>query len=536
MTNTIKKVANLKQFFQKPVLSLAYHPVLLLLACCLICPMHASAELNDSERDRIILDFDTYAEELFTTYQLPGMAIAITDRDKILYAKGFGVTSLESKKPVTPDTVFLINSMSKAFTSTVIGSLVDEEKLSWNDTVISILPDFALNDSKATREMTIGDLLVHNSGFWSYDGDLLVSMGLKPSEIVPKMRYLQMERPFRSGYGYNNLHYLVAAEVVNKTAGIPFQESLQERIFTPLGMNNTSTGFAFLSSSPDSGIEYASHHFMSSNGYIPIPMDKDHLYFEYQVIGAGGISSNVIDMAKWLRLWLNEGEYEGKRIVKSETVREICRPENAMVSEPGFNLSYAKGWVICRNSTLPYPLIMHNGGTGGMGSSNGFIPEERIGVVILSNGGSEGGVETLVDAFLTMISDPSNAANVTNISNFGDYSGPSYPSSPYPEPSNNTIIDPGYLVGTYQNDYYGMMNISVDSGAFVAELGPRPLRMNLTPVNSTAYLFALTPQIKGLPNPDGLFSCSSGPDGRVSMITVLGLTLPEEPPATFKWT
>jgi len=506
--------------------------LLFLVLCSIAFPLSSCAELNKTAQDRIIGDFDLFAGEVFNESEIPGMAVAITDREHILYAKGFGVRSLEKPDPVTPGTIFLINSMSKAFTSAVIGILVDKGRLSWNDTVISILPGFALNDTEATREITVGDLLEHNSGLWSYDGDLLFRMGLKPEEIVHQMRYLEMERPFRSGYGYNNLHYVVASEVINRTTGSPLNRTLHDLVFTPLGMQNTSSGFDHLSSAAKTRDGYAVHHVKTDSGYVPVPMEKEYLCGEYGEVGAGGISSNVIDMTKWLRFWLNDGSVSGARILKNETVHEIFRPANLIASGPGFNFTYAKGWVVKCDPMLPHPVIWHNGETSGMSSYNGFIPEDGIGIVVLTNAGENGVADFIGDTFMFMISNPSDYHEYTNISALGDDIRPSPPVSPYPESVAGRRKDCDYLTGSYQNAYYGTMNITNNSGNFIAELGPRPLRLNMTPVNSTTCLFRFMPQIQGV-GPDGMLSGVSGLDGRAETVQVEGLTSGEHPAVVF---
>ncbi|WP_181391663.1 serine hydrolase domain-containing protein [Methanospirillum lacunae] len=488
--------------------------------------------MNTSTQDSIIVDFDQFATDVFNQSDIPGMAIAITDRSHILYAKGFGMTSLENPQPVTPDTIFLINSMSKAFTSAIVGILIDRGVFSWNDTVVSILPDFALSDPKTTREITISDLLVHNSGLFEYDGDLLFRMGLKSNDIVHQMRYLETEKPFRSGYGYNNLHYFVASEMINKKTGYPLSYTLKDLLLTPLGMQNTSIGFDFLSSPETTRCGFADHHIISENGYVPVPMDKDYLYGEYGEVGAGGISSNVIDMTKWLRLWLNEGKISGNRVLQNETIREILRPANTIASGPGFNFTYAKGWVVKCDPMLPYPVIWHNGATAGMSSYNGFIPEEGIGIVVLTNAGENGVADFIGDTFMFMISNPTDYYEFTNISALGSDIRPTAPVSPYSGVKPGTYDYSG-LQGSYLNNYYGEMNIRNESGDFIVELGPRPLRLNLTPVNKTSSLFRFEPLIQNVSTPDGLFSFTYNSDNKVETISAQGLTNPDRPPVIF---
>ncbi|HWQ67240.1 MAG TPA: serine hydrolase [Methanospirillum sp.] len=507
--------------------------VILIISISLIMPTGVLAKLNDSEKDRIIQDFDGFAGKVFNESGVPGMSIAITDRNKTLYSKAFGVCSLDSSDPVTLETTFMIGSITKAFTATILGSMVDEGRISWNDTVLSVLPCFALKDSNATTNMTIGELLTHNSGLWPYDGDLLVFEGVEPSEVISRIGYLEMQRPFRSGFGYNNLHYFVASEVINISTGEPWSENLRTRIFTPLGMDNTSTGFSFLNKDDDKGCNYASHHALTPNGYTPMVMDEDHIFTD-NYPGAGGIRSNINDMAKWLRFWLNAGEIDGRLILKPETVQDIIRPANIEYEDSYGNSSYAHGWVVKGDLGLSHSIIWHNGGNQGIHAYNGFIPEEGIGIVILTNAGDTGVPEILGDGFLFQYCQkPTENFNYLNFTAMREFVKPQYPESLYPQPEDNFSIDLDNLSGTYQNSYYGEMKIYEESGDLYAELGQRPVRMRLTPVNETSYLFSLLPLNIGVPNPDGMFSFDVDPGGQASKITVLGLTMPEEPPYSF---
>ena len=181
---------------------------------------------------------------------------------------------------------------------------------------------------------------------------------------------------------------------------------------------------------------------------------------------------------------------------------------------------------------LPHPVIWHNGETPGMSSYNGFIPEDGIGVVVLTNAGENGVADFIGDTFMFMISNPSDYHEYTNISALGDDIRPSHPVSLYPESIADSRADCNYLTGSYQNNYYGTMNISNNSGSFIAELGPRPLRLNITPINSTVSLFRFMPQIQGV-GPDGMLSGIPGPDGKAKTLQVEGLTSREHPPVEF---
>ncbi|HXF43806.1 MAG TPA: serine hydrolase, partial [Pyrinomonadaceae bacterium] len=311
----------------------------------------------------------------------PGLAIAIVKDDKIVYAKGFGVREIGKSDPVDEKTVFAIGSASKAFTAASLAILIDEGKLKWDDPATNYLPGFQLFDPYATRELTVRDLLCHRVGLER--GDLLwYASQYGRDEVLRRIRYLKPSSSFRSRFGYQNIMYLAAGQIIPSVTKTSWDDFVKERIFTPLNMNSTSTSIKSLANSPN----VASPHSKFDDKVVAIP------WRAIDNIGpAGSINSNVVDMAQWLRLNLASGKFNGKQLISNANIKEmqtpqmVIRPEGAMaiLYPQAHFLNYGLGWFLSDYSGRK--LVEHGGSIDGMRSLVAMLPEENLGVVILTN-------------------------------------------------------------------------------------------------------------------------------------------------------
>ncbi len=310
-----------------------------------------------------------------------GLAIAIVKNDSVVYAKGFGVKKLGDPAAVTPHTLFAIGSTTKAFTAAALGMLVDEGKLAWDDKVIDRLPGFELLDPAVTREMTIRDLLTHRSGL-SRGDRLWEGSNLSRAEVIRRVRLHRPSWGFRTRWGYNNIMFLTAGQIIPAVAGTTWDDFLKERIFTPLGMTSTNTSVRSLTDHPD----VAAPHGLRNGRTETIP---------YRVIDnigpAGSINSNVLDMAQWIRLHLNGGAAGGKTLIKPATEQELVTPQMWIADPEGLGflyegshfLGYGLGWFLFDRSGRK--IVEHSGGIDGMVTELIMVPEERLGVIVLTN-------------------------------------------------------------------------------------------------------------------------------------------------------
>ena len=331
----------------------------------------------------LLKGLDNYIQKALMDWDIPGLSIAIVRNDKIVYAKGFGVGNIYTKDPVDENTIFAIASNTKAFTTTGLGLLVQEGKLDWDDPVLKYLPEFQLFDPVATRKITIRDLLCHRSGLGTWQGDLTwFGSNYDPDEVIHRIRFIPPVADFRTSYRYSNLMFLVAGQIISEVTSITWQEFTKQRFFYPLNMQRSNTSVKELRMVENVATPHTLvNERLDTISYVP--MDN--------CAPAGGINSCVNDVTQWLRLQLQYGNYDGKQLVDSTIIYETRQPHNLIqIGRNAKNLNpyvhfsdYALGW---RLSDYQGQLVVnHTGGLDGMLSYVGFLPEQNLGVVILTN-------------------------------------------------------------------------------------------------------------------------------------------------------
>jgi CubicO group peptidase (beta-lactamase class C family) len=323
-------------------------------------------------------DLDSYIAKGMKLYDLPGLAIGVVFDGQLVYAKGFGLRSKTSGGAVDTHTLFQIGSTTKAFLATTLAIMVDRGKLSWNDRVVDLDPEFQLQDPWITREFRVFDLLAQRSGLPSYANDTVGMLGADETAMIRSLRYVTPVTSFRGNFTYTNITHLEADRIVAKADGLPDWDTvLRKELFDPLGMKDSSNTAAAIEAAPN----HAQGHFWTPSGTSPIPFTQ---LFPYNFGGAGDINSNVEDVAQWLRLQLDNGSFGDVRIVSAANL-DVTRTPRVAVND---KLLYAMGWII--SMTPNGRVVWHNGGTGGFGAFVGFSPEKHVGVVILTNEGNNG--------------------------------------------------------------------------------------------------------------------------------------------------
>ncbi|WP_096740213.1 serine hydrolase [Pseudoalteromonas atlantica] len=331
----------------------------------------------------------TDLEEVINTsmarFDVPGMAVAVVQDDKVVFAKGFGTSNLNTNAKVNKDTLFGIASNTKAFTSAALAKLVDEGKLSWDDRVIDHLPEFRLYDSYVTREMRVRDLLSHRSGLGLGQGDLMIwpSTDKSIEDILVGLQYLKPASSFRSQYAYNNLMFVTAGEVVARVSGMSWNDYIEKNILQPLHMDNSRAGFSRI---PKSNKNWAI-------GHIPMDGKPNPFFVNYleDFRGAGAIASSVNDMSQWLLTQLAGGKMpSGEQLFSEKQQAQMWHPHiTSMASKSAYEAyhqqfrGYGLGWSI--EDYHGFKKLGHGGGILGMVSQVTLLPEKKLGIVILSN-------------------------------------------------------------------------------------------------------------------------------------------------------
>ncbi|MYM83753.1 serine hydrolase [Duganella sp. FT50W] len=331
-------------------------------------------------------NLDADVNRALKTFNVPGMAIAIVKDGKVVVAKGYGVRKLGEPAPVSGKTLFEIASNSKAFTAAGLAMLVDEGKIAWDDPVTKHLPGFQMYDSYVTGQMTIRDLLVHRSGLGLGAGDLLwwPSTQFSTDEIISRLRYIKPATSFRASYAYDNLLYIVAGKIIAEKTGKPWGEAIHERILAPLGMNGTTTSVAEMLASADYS---APHSKINDQIAVVKPMPVPN------AVGAVGIDTSAEDIARWMTVLLNGGKMDnGKQLFSARQAAEMWSEQTPMrIREPKPALAatkpnfYAYGLGFQLRDYKGRKLVMHGGALQGFYSTVLMVPEEKLGIAILTN-------------------------------------------------------------------------------------------------------------------------------------------------------
>jgi CubicO group peptidase (beta-lactamase class C family) len=320
----------------------------------------------------LIPDLEAYIASGMTAFDNPGLGIGIVAGDELVYAEGFGVRK-RGGEPVDTRTVFQIGSATKGFLATTMAIAVDRGKFRWDDRIVDLDPEFQLKDAWVTREFRMFDVLAQRSGLPPYVNDMLSELGLDETGLIRSLRYVEPVSSFRSTFAYTNITHLEAGRVVAKLEGASDWEAVLRRdIFEPLGMTESSTTAEAI----EAAANHAQGHRWSPDGTVEVPFTP---LFPYTYAGAGAINSTVEDMARWIRVQLGDGSFEGKRIVSPENLA-VTRMARVSVND---KTAYAMGWVI--QMTPNGVLVWHNGGTPSFGSYVGVELNKQIGVVVLTN-------------------------------------------------------------------------------------------------------------------------------------------------------
>lgn len=324
-----------------------------------------------------------YFKKAILHWNVPGMAVGIVHNDSIVLLQGYGVRETGRPEIVDGNTVFAVASNTKSFTATAIGILIDEGKLKWDDKVIDHLPWFRLYDPYVTEHITIRDLLSHRSGLVTFSGDLIwYGSSYSREEIIRRASFLKPGHGFREKFGYSNIMYLTAGQIVEKISGLNWDEFITQRILVPLNMHNTFTSISRLDLKGNTAIP---HNAINDSAF------SIH-YLNWDNIGpAGSLNSSAADMLKWIQLQLGKGTVNGNTIISEKRLREMYSPQTIQNVSPFSEKtwpsthfkSYGLGWAL-----MDYhgrKVISHSGGYDGMISYTCFVPEENLGFVILTN-------------------------------------------------------------------------------------------------------------------------------------------------------
>jgi CubicO group peptidase (beta-lactamase class C family) len=343
---------------------------------------------------------DAYVQRGLRDWQLPGLAVVVVKDGKTVVLKGYGVRDIQTKEPVNADTRFMIASNTKLFTGTALAQLEYRKKLSLDDKVTKYFPDFRLYDSTSTQLVSIRDMLCHRIGTKTFQGDFTFwNSSLSRAAIMEKMRLLKPSRPFRQDYGYCNSCFLTAGEVIPKVTGQSWEKYITDSILRPLGMTRSTALSAGMEKMDNVARPYTTSY---SDQLHRVPYDQwDNL------APAASIISTVNDLSHWLQFQLDSGRYQGNTIIPFAVLQKT-RDINIITSSrksPAFPMHFrGYGLGVYSADYNGKQIYWHTGGAGGMVSNVCFVPEERLGIAILTNNDNQSFFEALryqlLDAYL----------------------------------------------------------------------------------------------------------------------------------------
>ncbi|MCB0915943.1 MAG: serine hydrolase [Actinobacteria bacterium] len=447
---------------------------------------HSAVTIPEGQIDRAVESLDAIVDDVMAKSGVPGVSVAVVHEGDTVFLKGFGVRELGNPAPVDENTVFQLASLSKPVGATVVSSVVSDTDVTWDDPVTKYLPTFALADPYVTENVTLADLYSHRSGLPDHAGDLLEDLGFNQTEILTKLRLLPLEG-FRSQFLYTNFGLTAAAEAVAASQGTSWARLSAERLYEPLGMTATSSDFIAYETAENKAVT----HQWIDGSYQALEVRDPQAQSP-----AGGVSSTAADMAKWLTLQLDEGEWEGSALVAPEVLQQSREPHilsseaATAAARPGF---YALGIGSGTDDTGRVRLSHSGAFNLGASTTLTLLPAEDLGIVVLTNGAPQGAPEAIAASFLDIvetgeisrdwqpaIKELMDAQFGTNPSRLANEKAPATPS---PSPPLDA------LSGTYSNDYYGPMQVVRRGESLVMVLGPKSMEFPLTHWSGTTYSY-----------------------------------------------
>jgi len=425
-------------------------------------------------------DLDAYVARAMKTFEVPGLALTIVKDGQTVVAKGYGVRKLGEPTPVDSRTLFGIASNTKLFTATALGLLVEEGKIEWDAPVVRYLPAFQMWDPYVTRQLTVRDLLVHRSGLGLGAGDLLwwPASTYNRKDVASRLRFIPPATSFRSAYAYDNVLYLVAGELIEAISGQSWEDFVSRRILVRVGMTGTNVRH----SAANAGGNVATPHAPVNGVVRPIkPFDSDNTN------PAGGINSSADDMARWLTVQLAHGQLaDGSRLFSEATWRQLTTMVTPMpINDPPPELAslranfqgYALG-LIARDYR-GRKLLIHSGGLPGYLSRVVMVPDERLGIAVLTNQESGAAFESIafriadhylgapatdwIDAFQRVTMRSTSATSDSDRKAAAERNTASKPSLPLVK-----------YVGTYSDAWYGDIAVVQEGEKLVMRFSHTP--------------------------------------------------------------
>ncbi len=483
-----------------------------LFAICAMLLISSKASYAAPARDDVG-DLDAFIAQALKDYQVPGAAVAVVRDGKVVLLKGYGVRDVTKSDKVDENTIFQLASVTKTFTGVAAGTLVDAGKLDLDTPIFNYLPEFVGYDPYMTRWLTTRDLLAMRTGWPEFQGDMIDSFGYDRAEIVRRLRYFQPRYSLREVAQYSNMGLYLAGEVEGRVAGMTWNQVVEKNILTPLVMTRTST---VTPANNETVADYSAAHAL---------VDGKVQVVEHTVLNTTGAASSMTstaaDMAKYMQMLLGKGTYNGKPVLKPETVAEIFR--RSMVSEIGFaelppiseETGFYYGLGVGSYDYAGHQVIEKGGALAGVRTLITLVPEMNAGVVTLSNMNLTALPEAIRAFYLNQLFGIDTKQDQKEILALDSeikklVVAPTAPTNP--QPFAGTLAS---LVGTYKNDYYGTCSILLNEQDLQVQCGPAKYAATLKHWDAGAFVM----QFPGATQGPAITTFSIGQDGKAASFT-----------------
>ncbi len=448
-------------------------------------PQTVSVPVDDAQIEKALTQLDRLTRDLMERSGVPGVAVAVTWKGRTVFVRGYGVRKAGAPDVIDADTVFQIASVSKSVAGSVVAAKVGDGTLGWDDPVRKYLPDFRLSDERISSMVTFGDLFAHRSGLPAHAGDDLEDLGYDRAEVLKRLRLLPLGK-FRLDYAYTNFGLTAAAEAVAMASGTDWATLSEEVLYRPLGMERTSSRFKDFMARRNRAFPHVRQDGAFEALYQRQPDAQSP---------AGGVSSSVNDLAKWMALVLAGGEYDGKRLIgaeallKATTAQVIASHSYAPDARPGL---YGYGFNVGVEPSGRV-TVSHSGGFAlGAGTNFLLVPALDLGIVVLTNAEPIGLAESLTRSFIDVVE--YGAPTRDWLQAYGKVLAPL--TAPFGKtvgevpPANSKAAHPlASYAGTYENAYFGPLTIAEQPSGLELTIGPEHQRYALSLWNDDSYTF-----------------------------------------------
>ena len=443
---------------------------------------------------------------------VPGVAVAVVYGDEVMFTKGYGVRSTKTKAPVDDTTVFQIASLSKPISGTIVSGLVGQGHLAWDDPVQKANPDFQLSDPWVSQHVTYADLFAMRAGIPGAAGNLLEAIGYDRDSILNRLRLIALN-PFRDTYSYSNYSLTAGGVLAAKAAGMTWEQAAEKVLFGPAGMTSTSYEHSAYAAATDR----ADLHVKVDGKWQPL-----YTRMPDPQAPAGGVSSDITDMATWARVLLNEGKLGDQQLVAPDPLAEMVTPaitKRAPTAPAWQSSAYGLG-INAGPDEYGNTRWNHSGAfSTGAGTTATFLPGLHVGIVVLTNAAPVGASEAIADSYMQLIETGAVTQDWDAIWGkrmAGVYGQPEDIGTPPAQPS--PARDVSAYLGTYRNPYVGDFQIvrAGDGGLAIVE-GPGKVTYPLTHFDGDSFTYAQAPE---LPDYLSKVTFTIGPDGTATAIDV----------------